>query len=131
MAAMRPRLILLLLLSASACSLFARSPAVSNPLHDRLAKAELPEVEDATKACLTKEGWKPDDVGSIAEGSTVVTAKNAAKEQMAVYIHSAEVSPRVTGGPGYGDPFWSCLGHELEGGSKPAPAEAAKGDDAP
>jgi hypothetical protein len=128
---MRPKLILLFLLSAPACSLFAKSPALSNPLHDRLAKAELPDVEDATKACLTKEGWKPADVGSIAEGSTVVTATNAAKEQVAVYIHAAEVSPRVTGGPGYGDPFWNCLGHELEGGTKPAAAEAVKGDDAP
>jgi hypothetical protein len=115
--------VLVALASALACSLISKSPALSNPLHDQLAKAELPSIEDATKACLTKEGWKPDDIGSIAEGSTVVTAKNSAKDQISVYIHGEEVSPRVTGGPGYGDPFWSCLGKELAGGGgKPAPS---------
>jgi hypothetical protein len=124
---MRPHLIPVLLASllpAVACSLFAKSPALSDPLQDRLAKADLTTVEDATKACLSKEGWKPNDVGSYSEGSTVVTAKNAAKEEMTVFIHGPETAPRVTGGPGYDDPFWPCLGKQLEGKSAPPAASA-------
>ncbi len=128
---MRCSLLLLLLsplLATPACSLFAKSPALQDPLHDRLAKADLTNVEDATKACLLREGWKASDVGSYAEGATVVNATNSAKDQLSVYIHSSEVSPRVTGGPAYDDPFWGCLGHELEGGKTAPAAEAASGD---
>jgi hypothetical protein len=114
------------LLPAVACSLFAKSPALQDPLQNRLAQADLTTVEDATKACLTKEGWKPNDVGSYSEGSTVVTAKNAAKEEMTVFIHGPEVAPRVTGGPAYEDPFWACLGKQLEG---KAPAKETSSDD--
>jgi hypothetical protein len=117
------------LLPVAACSLFAKSPAAQDPLHDRLAKADLPTIEDATKACLTKEGWKPNDVGSYSAGLNVVTARNAAKDEVSVYIHPEEVAPRVTGGPGYDDPFWACLSKELEG--KSAPAEKASSADTP
>jgi hypothetical protein len=115
------------LLPAAACSLFAKSPALQDPLHDRLAKADLTTIEDAAKTCLSKAGWKPNDVGSYSEGATVVTAHNAAKEEMSVYIQPQEVAPRVTGGPGYNDPFWGCLGKELEGKAAPA-AEKASDD---
>ena len=129
--AMRYALPILLVLAPAACSILAKSPALQAPLQDRLAKAELTDIEDAAKTCLSAEGWRPDDVGSIAEGSTVVKAKNPQKEIVAVYIHSAEVTPRVTGGPSYGDPFWGCLGHQLEGGKSAAPAEAASGEAPP
>jgi hypothetical protein len=120
--------VLPLLLPTPGCSLFAKSPALQDPLHERLAKADLTSVEDATKSCLSREGWKPNDLGAYSEGATVVSARNAAKDQMSVYIQSSEVSPRVTGGPAYDDPFWGCLGHELEGGKTAPAAEAASGD---
>ncbi len=115
-----PLLPVLLLSWAPACAVLAKSPALSDPLHEQLAKADLTNVEDATKACLSREGWKADDVGAYAEGATVVSARNAAKDQLTVYVHSADVSPRITGGPAYDDPFWGCLGHELGGKSAPA-----------
>jgi hypothetical protein len=117
----RSLLPILLALAPCACSLFAKSPALADPLHDRLAKADLTAVEDASKACLTRAGWKTDPVDSIAEGSTVVNATDKEKHGMSIYIHGAEVSPRVTGGPPYDDPFWGCLDKQLAGGSE-APA---------
>jgi hypothetical protein len=119
---MRHPLSLVLVLAASlapACALFAKSPALASPLHEQLAKADTPRIEDAAKACLTKAGWTPDDVNGDSEGATVVSAKNAAKTRVSVYIQPPGASPRVTGDPAYDDPFWSCLGHEL-GSAKPA-----------
>jgi hypothetical protein len=107
---MRYRLPFLLLASVMpACAFLAKSPALQSPLHERLAKAGTTGIEDATKACLTKEGWKPDDVGGFAEGATVVSAKNAAKERVSVYD----------------DPFWQCLARELASPTPPPPAEPA------
>jgi|SRR5580658_5309894 hypothetical protein len=123
---MRYGLPLLLLASVMpACAFLAKSPALQSPLHERLAKADTTGIEDATKACLTKEGWKPDDVGGFAEGATVVSAKNAAKERVSVYIQPPEMNPRVTGGPAYDDPFWQCLARELASPTPPPPAEPA------
>jgi hypothetical protein len=117
---MRHHLSLVLALAlAPACALFAKSPALASPLHEELAKAETPRIEDAAKACLIKAGWTPDDVGGEAEGASVVSAKNAAKTRVSVYIQPPGASPRVTGDPAYDDPFWSCLGHELAS-AKPA-----------
>lgn len=119
---MRHPISLVLVLAASlapACALFAKSPALASPLHEELAKADTPRIEDAAKACLIKAGWTPDDVNGDSEGATVVSAKNAAKTRVSVYIQPPGASPRVTGNPAYDNPFWSCLGHEL-GGAKPA-----------
>jgi len=121
--------LLLLLLASAACALVAKSPALQSPLHERLAKADTTAIEDAAKACLTGEGWAPDDVSGDVEGATVVSAKNAAKDRVTVYIQAPEVSPRVTGGPAYDDPFWNCLGRELGGGKAPPPQ--AKSADTP
>jgi hypothetical protein len=112
----------------TSCALVSRSPALSSPLHERLAKADTPVIEDAAKACLTSEGWTPDDVGGEAEGASVVSARNAAKQRVSVYVQPPGSSPRVTGDPAYDDPFWSCLGREL-GSAKAAPAPASS--DAP
>ncbi len=116
-----PVLVLLVLAAslAPACSLFAKSPALASPLHEELAKAETPRIQDAAKACLTKAGWTPDDVNGDSDGATVVSAKNAAKTRVSVYIQPPGANPRVTGDPAYDDPFWSCLGHELAN-AKPA-----------
>ncbi len=111
---MRHPLLSMLLVSAmAACALVAKSPALQSPLHERLAKADTPTIEDAAKDCLTHEGWTPDDMGGAAEGASVVSAKNAAKETVSVYVQPPDTNPRVTGGPGYDDPFWACLGRAL------------------
>jgi hypothetical protein len=104
--------------------MFSSSPATRNPLRDRLASADMSTIEDAARDCLTKEGWKVDPVGGLAEGANVVTAANA-KGRTDVYIQGAEVKPRVTGGPDYGDPFWNCLGGELASGYTPSPADSS------
>jgi hypothetical protein len=108
---------------ASGCSLVAKSPALSDPLHERLAKADTSTIEDASKACLTQEGWTPDDVAGDAEGATVVSAKNGAKSHVSLYIQPMGMSPRVTGDPPYDDPFWPCLGRQLAR-AKASPAGA-------
>ena len=106
-----------------ACALVAKSPALQSPLHERLAKADTTTIEDAAKDCLVHEGWTPDDIGGFAEGATVVSAKNAAKQRVSVYIQPPEMNPRVTGDPPYDDPFWGCLSRGLSS-AKAAPAEA-------
>jgi hypothetical protein len=118
-----------LILASAACALVAKSPAVQSPLKEKLAKADTTGIEDAAKSCLTQEGWKPDDIGGYVEGASVVSAKNSAKDRVSVYIQAPEVSPRVTGGPPYEDPFWKCLGQQL--GSPKPPPNQAKSDDSP
>ncbi|HEY4014957.1 MAG TPA: hypothetical protein VGM06_16555 [Polyangiaceae bacterium] len=128
---MRPVALYLVLLAlgapSAACSLFSTSPAVHSPLKERLAAADTPTVEDAAKACFRKGGWKVDPVGGMVEGANVVTASNA-KMKVDLYVQAAEVKPRVTGGPDYGDPFWNCLGKQLASG---APAASDSADDQP
>jgi hypothetical protein len=113
--------------SVAACALFAKSPALRSPLHERLAKADTMGIQEAAKACLTQEGWKTDELEGFAEGATVVSAKNSARDRVSVYIQPPEMNPRVTGGPGYDDPFWKCLAHELGGAKAAASAEAPSG----
>lgn len=123
---MRLRLSLCLIMFAPACVLLAKSPALRSPLHERLANAGTTRIEQAARTCLSKEGWKPDDIGGFAEGASVVSAKNAAKERVTVYVQPPEMNPRVTGGPAYDDPFWACLGHDLESGTAAAEASSAE-----
>jgi hypothetical protein len=119
--------LVLVALPQAACSLFATSPALKSPLSDRLAKAGTTTIEDAAKACLAQAGWKPDEIGGLAEGATVVSATNSAKDRVSLYIQSPDMKPRVTGGPDYDDPFWKCLGREL-GGQHAAPAADKESD---
>lgn len=119
---MRPVLPLVLAMAAApACALVAKSPALSSPLHERLAKTDSSRIEEVTRACFTEEGWVPDDVTSDAEGATVVSAKNSAKARESVYIQPRGSNPRLTGDPPYDNPFWHCLSRGL-GGAMPAPS---------
>lgn len=123
-----PRVLSVLVLSIGlwpACSLFAKSPALQSPLRERLAKAGTTSIEDAAKGCLAQAGWKPDDVGGLAEGATVVSATNSAKDRISLYIQPPDLSPRVTGGPPYDDPFWKCLGREVGAPPKAPTTEAS------
>jgi hypothetical protein len=103
-------------LAAAAC---ATSPAMRSPLRERLATADTPTVEDATRECLNSLGWTADPIGSVSGGSNVVSAKNKDREQVQVFVHQSDQKPRVTGGPD--DPkFWKCLADRLGGAAAPS-----------
>ncbi len=108
------RILLPALLLAAASASCATSPAMRSPLKERLAASDTPAVEEATRACLTDEGWKVDPIGSISGGSNVVSAKMKDKEPTQVYVHAPDQSPRVTGGPD-DKVFWKCLAEKLGG----------------
>jgi hypothetical protein len=111
------RLLLVLLaaaLVAASCAEFTKAPAARSPLSEQLAGAETPKIEDATRDCLTKGGWKVDRYPSQSAGVNVITAYKA-KDQTDVYVHPPGTKPRVTGGPDDADPFWTCLGASLRG----------------
>jgi len=113
---------------AAACS---TAPAARSPLREQLAGADTPAVEQAARACLQKSGWKVDPIAGLSGGANVVTAFKA-KEQTDVYIYPPQTKPRITGGPDYGDKFWTCLGRELGGGGDDkAPADAPDASAAP
>jgi len=99
------------LLALAACS---TSPSARSPLKEALATAGTSDVESAVRACLTQDGWKVEDVGSVSGGSNVVTAYKA-KDQTDVYVHPGDQKPRITGGPEDASPFWKCLGGQLAG----------------
>jgi hypothetical protein len=119
----RPRLAVLPVLLVAAC---ATAPAMRSPLRERLATTGTSDVEAAVRACLTKQGWKVDTVGSYSGGAMVVSATKA-KDMTAVYVYPPEQKPRITGGPDDGDPFWKCVGGELAGGGD----KTDKGDKVP
>jgi len=101
------------LLLVAAC---ATAPSARSPLREALAKADTSDVDSAVRTCLTQDGWKVEEVGSISSGSNVVTAYKA-KDQTDVYIHPPDQKPRITGGPEDASPFWKCLGGQLGGGA--------------
>jgi hypothetical protein len=119
----------LLALAGPACSLFAKSPAVNGPLHERLSKADTSAIEQAANTCYSQAGWKPDDISGYVEGATSVSAKKRNNERVTVYIQAAGANPRVTGGPEYDDPFWKCLSKEMGGGGGPKSTEQASSKD--
>jgi hypothetical protein len=113
----------ILIVASIALAACASSPAMRSPLRERLATADTPAVEDATRECLNSLGWTADPIGSVSGGSNVVSAKNKDREQTQVFVNQADQKPRVTGGPD--DPkFWKCLAQKLGGG----PSDDSGGD---
>lgn len=106
--ALGPCAVLAVALAASCVT----SPAMKNPLRDRLAGADTSQVEDGVRACLEAGGWTVDPVGSVSGGSNVVSARDKDKNQTQVYVHPPDEKPRVTGGPD-DEKFWSCLSAKL------------------
>ena len=106
---MRASPLALLLLCASCFG----APPTRSPLFDRLAVADTPRIEEATRDCLDKGGWRVDPVGELVAGANTVSAAKGAN-QTQVYIQAPDVKPRVTGGPDGDDPFWTCLSKALE-----------------
>jgi hypothetical protein len=109
-----------LLLVLASC---ATVPATRSPLREQLAAADAAQLEQASRTCLTKTGWKVDPLGGFRGGAEVVTAYKE-KTRSDLYIFSPDMKPRVTGGPD-DERFWSCLGPEL-GPAKSAPPASSK-----
>lgn len=110
-------------LTATVCAACATAPAMRSPLRERLEGADLPTIEDATRACLTSQGWIPDPVDSVSGGVNVISAHTKEREQTQVFINGADQKPRITGGPD-DDKFWKCLASTLSGGG----ADQSSGD---
>ncbi len=106
-------------------------PPARSPLQERLAAADTPRIDEATRTCLTNEGWRVDPVGDLIAGANVVTAAKRS-DQTQVFIQAPDVKPRITGGPDDGDPFWGCLAKELETSKSSSDADdKATKDDKP
>jgi hypothetical protein len=117
---MSPRLKVLALASALigiACAGITPSPASRSPIKERLASLGDGELEDLSRACFEKAGWKPDSFPSIFGGGASKRLRATKKgEETAVYLYPSGTVPRITGGPEWstspgskGDPFWDCL----------------------
>jgi hypothetical protein len=113
-----------LLFASVALASCATSPATRSPLREQLAHADSSQVEEATRACLTAEGWKVDPISELVSGMRRVNASKT-NDRTEVYLNQPDVKPRITGGPDWDDLFWKCLGPEL-GGKRAAPAESAE-----
>jgi hypothetical protein len=101
----------------------ATAPATRSPLREQLAAADTPQLEQASRTCFAKSGWKVDPLGGVRGGAEVVTAYKG-KTRTDLYIYSPEMKPRVTGGPD-DEPFWACLGPEVAP-VKTAPSASSK-----
>jgi hypothetical protein len=96
----------------------ATAPATRSPLREQLAAADTPSLRDAANGCLTQSGWKVDPLPGVSGGADVVRGSKAGVATD-VYLNSADVKPRITGGPDDRDPFWACLGTTLKPAPKP------------
>ena len=109
-----------LLIVVASC---ATAPATRSPLREQLAAADTSQLEQVSRTCLAKTGWKVDPLGGVRGGAEVVTAYKD-KTRTDLYIYSPDMKPRVTGGPD-DEAFWSCLGPELSP-AKPAASASSK-----
>jgi hypothetical protein len=122
--------ILPLALSIVVAACATGSPAARAPLRDKLAQADASAIIDASKDCLSKNGWKVDPVGSVSSTGADVVSATKEKEQVNVSIHGKDYKPRITDGPDNGDPFWKCLATALGGGGggeAPAGSSSSEG----
>ena len=107
---MRTRLLLLLtlLLTSAACFYFA-APASRSPLKEKLAPLDDNELEQATRTCLEKTGWKVDDVPGQHGDIRVLHGKKG-HDDATMYMYPQGMVPRLTGDLAQdSDPLWPCL----------------------
>jgi hypothetical protein len=100
----------------------ASAPASRTPLSEQLAVVDASRLEQATRTCLEQGGWKVDPLPRLVGGARRFSAVKG-KGETYIYLYDREMKPRITGGPDYDDPFWTCLGKEL-GSSKAEPASS-------
>jgi hypothetical protein len=123
------RVLTLAILPALLLTSCATAQAMRSPLRERLEKSDTPAIEDATRSCLTDQGWKVDPIGSVSGGSNVVSAKLKDHEPTQVFINAPDQKPRVTGGPD-DEKFWKCLAAKLGGEGGDDTGDAGKDDKA-
>jgi hypothetical protein len=95
------------------------APAARSPLHERLAPMETTQIEAVTRSCLETAGWHVDPIPGEVGGTNAVSAFKK-EDRTQVLIYGPDMNPRITGGPDYADPFWSCLERETKAGAHPA-----------
>lgn len=104
----------LLLPVVGACFYFTPPPSRS-PLKEKLAPLSSNELEEATRQCLQKTGWKVDELASEQGGIRVLHGKKG-NEDASFYLYAEGIAPRITGDlANGGDAFWSCLGSGAPG----------------
>ena len=121
----------LLLPLVGACFYFS-PPASRSPLKEKLAPLSSNELEEATRFCLQKTGWKVDELASEHGGIRVLHGKKG-KDDASFYLYAEGIAPRITGELANGnDAFWPCLESGARG-DKPDPdkvdADAAAAHD--
>jgi hypothetical protein len=105
--ALRVRLCLLLSLLGG-CVLLG-PPATRSPLKEKLAPLSSSELEEATRTCLQKTGWKVDELPTQHGDIRVLHAKKA-NADASLYLHPEGIVPRITGDlANGGDALWPCL----------------------
>jgi hypothetical protein len=93
-------------------------PASRSPLKEKLAPLSSSELEDATRTCLQKTGWKVDDLSTQHGDIRVLHAKRGS-DDASLNLYSEGVTPRITGDlAGGADAFWHCL-EPASGADKP------------
>jgi len=98
----------LLLPVVGVCFYFAPSPSRS-PLKEKLAPLSSNELEEATRVCLQKTGWKVDELSTEHGGIRVLHGKKG-NEDASLYLYAEGIAPRITGElANGGDALWSCL----------------------
>jgi hypothetical protein len=108
--------IYLLLPFVGACFYFA-PPASRSPLKEKLAPLSVGELEDATRKCLEKTGWKVDELPSQHGDIRVLHGKKG-HDDASMYIYPEGMVPRLTGDLATGgDPLWPCLQSLPDGGA--------------
>ena len=94
-------------------------PAGRSPLKEKLAPLSSSELEEATRTCLQKTGWKVDDLPTQHGDIRVLHAKKGGDE-IALYLHPEGIVPRITGDlANGGDALWPCLESGPNSGGKP------------
>ena len=99
------------------------APAARSPLHEQLAALDTSQIEDVTRSCLESSGWKVDPIPGEVGGTNAVAAFKK-DDHTDVLVYAPDMNPRITGGPDYKDPFWTCLERQTKAGAKPAVSEA-------
>jgi hypothetical protein len=104
----------LLLPLVGACFYFT-PPAARSPLKEKLAPLSSNELEDATRGCLQKAGWKVDELVSEHGGIRVLHGKKG-NDDGSLYLYAEGIAPRITGElANDNDAFWTCLASGARG----------------
>jgi hypothetical protein len=135
----RSRRLYLLLLFLGGCLLggcaLLGPPASRSPLKEKLAPLTSTELEDVTRTCLERAGWRVDDLPTQHGDIRVLHAKKG-NDDASLYLYTEGMTPRITGDLANGsDALWHCLesgpGADEPDSGKPAIDAAASRAETP